>query len=481
LSNDRPDVISVRTERAWQVGSTGLVLECLIRIPQQRKPSKKFFIIDVGGRSIEICFADVRPEGSEPKGVLCEQFRKRLPSSALTGVFRGEGDTLLVRLMGQGEEFHLTAGGTSPVSLSFEKPSESVSFARIGRSGSFSKVVTIQSQTISGVDQLPRLLSKMVDAKLPSEGTSSTPVQETTKATRSDASAGQALTEELQEAAQRTRRKIKVIKKSLGRLSSDMASDEKSKLLAEQVQWFQENIHLISAGLDAVDSSAFGGTVGVIELDPDLTLGKNLARMHEELKKSRSSQIHGAKVLANTQEDLQRWQGYLLRIEQGELPADVRHDLLRNPLQKKQDVKQKKAADADKLPYKSFHNVLGTEFRVARSAKDGDALTKQSKSNDCWVHVISGTGAHVIVPSRFADGGKLNARNARDAAILALHFSHLRKDMCGDVYVATRGNLKKTRSLAAGTWLVQRSDTLFVRYEADELRALLGGAGGADD
>jgi len=481
MNDDRTEVISVRTERAWQVGSTGLVLECLIRIPQQRKPTKKFFIIDVAGRNIEVRFADARPEGAEPKGVLCEQFRKRLSSATLVGVYRGGDHSLLVHLNGQGEDFHLAAGGASPVSLSFESPSQAVSFARIGRSGSFSKVVSIQPQSVDGVSELPRLLAGMLEERVDATQMATKHVAPALTSAKAEAMPVRALTEELQEAAQRARRKIKVIKKSLARLSSDVSHEQRTKLLADQVQWFQENIHLLTSGLDAIDSAAFGGAVGVIELDPDLSLGKNLALMHEELKKTRSSKVHSAKILATTQDDLARWQGYLLQIEQGDLPAEVRQDLVRNPLQKKQDVKQKRAAEAEKLPFKVFCNNSGVEFRVARSAKDGDALTKQSKSNDVWVHVINGTGAHVIVPSRFAEGGKLSARNVRDAAILAVHFSHLRKDMSGDVYVATRGNLKKTRGLAEGTWLVQRSDTLFVRYEPEELRALLGGMGGTDD
>jgi predicted ribosome quality control (RQC) complex YloA/Tae2 family protein len=84
--------------------------------------------------------------------------------------------------------------------------------------------------------------------------------------------------------------------------------------------------------------------------------------------------------------------------------------------------------------------------------------------------VVSGGGSHVVIPKKFKT---LNPQTKREAGILAVHFSKLRKDQAGEVYFTTRGHLKKKKSMAPGLWIVEKSEILFIRYTDLELRSLL--------
>ena len=56
--------------------------------------------------------------------------------------------------------------------------------------------------------------------------------------------------------------------------------------------------------------------------------------------------------------------------------------------------KQKKS----RSPYRLFCGPSGENIFVGKTAKESDVLIRQSQGNDYWLHVVEGTGCHVIVP-----------------------------------------------------------------------------------
>ena len=61
----------------------------------------------------------------------------------------------------------------------------------------------------------------------------------------------------------------------------------------------------------------------------------------------------------------------------------------------------------------------------------------------------------------------------REAAMLAIHYSKLRSDYAGEVYVARRAEIKKQKGMPPGLWNVERCKTLFFRYSSDEIKTVL--------
>ena len=57
--------------------------------------------------------------------------------------------------------------------------------------------------------------------------------------------------------------------------------------------------------------------------------------------------------------------------------------------------------------------------------------------------------------------------------MLSIHFSKLRDGKAGEVYVTRKHNIRKKKGLAPGLWIVEKSETVFVRYSEKEIKDLL--------
>src|SRR5690606_22046959 len=111
---------------------------------------------------------------------------------------------------------------------------------------------------------------------------------------------------------------------------------------------------------------------------------------------------------------------------------------------------------------------------VGKGARENDELTKAARAQDYWLHAVGVTGSHVIVPAVKEIKDTLPEATKKEAAILALQHSKLKGDLAGEVYFTRRSHIRKKKGLPDGLWLIDRSETLFIRYTADELQAVLG-------
>jgi predicted ribosome quality control (RQC) complex YloA/Tae2 family protein len=111
--------------------------------------------------------------------------------------------------------------------------------------------------------------------------------------------------------------------------------------------------------------------------------------------------------------------------------------------------------------------------RVGRGARDNDALVKDARGNDLWLHARGAVGAHVVIPSS-ADKGGFDGELVLDAAHLAAHFSSLRGAPRVDVQHTRVKNVRKPGPGApAGLVLVSQETVLHVRVDEPRLAALL--------
>lgn len=282
-------------------------------------------------------------------------------------------------------------------------------------------------------------------------------------------------------------RRKKLLVASLSKLEKGLPTKEQIAMKGNHAILLQQFSYLIKPELLelSIGPEIYGGKETVVlSINPELSPGANVEAAFQDLKKCKKSRAIGdvqGKKLLDAIQALDRDLGQLQDTGQlAEVPELVleRHGINAaggRPSSAGAGIRQNSASlkqSSGKSAAMEFR-LDGVRYLVGRSAEDNDELTKSAKSNDYWVHVAGIPGSHVIVP-RTGASEVLSMSMVRTAAILALHYSKLRGDRAGEVYVAKRHDLKKRRGMAAGTWQIMRSETVFVRYEEQELKAVLG-------
>ncbi len=121
----------------------------------------------------------------------------------------------------------------------------------------------------------------------------------------------------------------------------------------------------------------------------------------------------------------------------------------------------RRAAD-ERLPYTIVPLGRGYEAWVARSAADGDALTRHhARPFDLWMHARGVTGAHVVVRLRGRQD-VLPKDLVERAAALAAFASKSRTSALAPVTVTTRKWVRKRKGDPPGRVVVEREDVLIV-------------------
>jgi len=122
-------------------------------------------------------------------------------------------------------------------------------------------------------------------------------------------------------------------------------------------------------------------------------------------------------------------------------------------------------------PFRRFTSSDGLAIYVGRNARENDELTfGLAKSDDLWLHARGAPGSHVVV--RLEKGTDPPPETVRDAAILALLYSNLKKSGKGDVIYTRRKWVKKAKGQAPGAVIVTQEKSLHVSLEKKRLDAL---------
>ncbi len=122
-------------------------------------------------------------------------------------------------------------------------------------------------------------------------------------------------------------------------------------------------------------------------------------------------------------------------------------------------------------PFRRFTSTDGIPIFVGRNARENEDLTfGLAKSDDLWLHARGTPGSHVVV--RLEKGATPPPETLKDAAVLALLYSDLKKSGKGDVIYTRRKWVRKVTGHPPGTVTVTQEKSLFVHLDKARLEAL---------
>lgn len=274
------------------------------------------------------------------------------------------------------------------------------------------------------------------------------------------------------------RKKMLRKKKTLGavidKLSSKVPDPAGIKELEEKVFFLQENSFLADDYTDVFIIPPKHRPKGFSEilLDSKYTVGQNIKKMFELLKKHKKSRELQSARLKLTKKDYTKICEVCDHLKLQEF-TDSGLSLLSKEykLSFENQKKNKRESEAHKS-FRVFTSSDNVTILVGKGAKDNDVLTKQAKANDYWLHAIAVSGSHVIIPAKALKGGVLPPNTRKEAAILALHFSKVKKDFSGEVHFTKKSSLRKSKSMPVGLWNIIKSETLYISYAKSEVDAI---------
>lgn len=284
------------------------------------------------------------------------------------------------------------------------------------------------------------------------------------------------LSDEQKALVKRLRRRVKTLKKTLQKTREEIPATELVRETKDHARVLQNFLYRVSEGsfelrLSAEESGEPNDVV--IPLQPEWSPGKNLEELFTQVKKLEKAQRLQTEMAEKIARELKQAETDIERLMQGAVSSTERGAIATEHGIAPQHAVVKKPEPEAAKPYRVFTSSLGHSLLVGKGARDNDALTKQAKANDYWLHTVGVTGSHVIVPADKTIREHLPEKTKREAAILAIHYSTLRGDLAGEVYFTRRSCLRKKKGMPDGLWLVERSETFFVRYTPEELQAIL--------
>jgi hypothetical protein len=212
--------------------------------------------------------------------------------------------------------------------------------------------------------------------------------------------------------------------------------------------------------------------ISVISVNPDLTPGGNVEFLFKKLRKLERAaviQTKRSQTLSSDISKLEHWleklRDPLLTFKDSEITAILAECGLSTRVTVKSNTTKARPHRAGRL----FIHPSGTRIILGRDAKESDQIVKGAASNDWWIHVAKGShGSHVITSGPTVHK-EISADIVRMAGILALHFSDRKQAKEGEVYLARRHQIRKTKDLAPGLWLISSAETRLIRYDDSDL------------
>ena len=271
------------------------------------------------------------------------------------------------------------------------------------------------------------------------------------------------------------KRKLRTVRKSIARLHHQLPEDP-VQLLAEAkwLQMYGARIPAEAAEIVLLPEETGEESNRVITLDPDKSLGAQIEGRFKAVKKGKRATEVATRYLDSAEKEAQGLEAALATLKGDPLPWEaVERILTRYQLTPPQPRSVSAAVEKESLPYRVFENEHQVSFLIGKSPSENDVMTKAAQANDYWFHVVGTTGSHVIVPLRTLPGRQMTEDLKRQAGIYAVHYSKVRRGREAEVYCTQRRYLRKKKGLPAGLWLIEKSETLWIRYEEAELATLL--------
>ena len=274
----------------------------------------------------------------------------------------------------------------------------------------------------------------------------------------------------------RLKRRLKSLKKNVIKQQGQLPSEDEIKQVEKKATLLKSWSWKIQEGDRKllIEKEISGEAEDIeIDLDEETNPGKLLTTTFQKLKKLKKSRDLGLKRIQDSERNLEQLANSVSQIKSTPMSNDELAVIAKQyklPTMPNPKIQGKATT---KTAWRCYTSSNKLRILVGKGPKENDELTKGARSNDFWIHVSSGSGSHVIVPTTKETRERLPEATFKEAAILAIHFSGFRKDMGGEVYFTRKSNIRKTKDLAPGLWLVTRSETFFIRYSEVELKGIL--------
>jgi hypothetical protein len=457
--------------KCWQTDRGTLIFQASIFDQISSNKTKGYLTLDASAKSSTVGFSTDKPAIELKATGVAAIIRKYCSSCRLMNVALSPNDHdksfFRLRLVSNatGDETFIVVSAKPAAEIDFIV--NRVSMCRLQPKGTFTVRKTPSNDVLEAEDfdesQLHFWMRSLLD-------------QDNTDHSTSLPDQTEPLSPHRRQARDKIARRLKTLRKTLDQDLSKLPSTDTIKAAKRDAELLSSNLWRLKSISEelVVDVTESGEGKKILKLNPAKTPGENLDIFYARIKKlERASKLQGERVAALNR-DIQSFEQVLSRIRDSSVP--MTDEEVSNLLSGLSLIKPKLAVTPNR-PVKSSKQTLGRRFAAAegaililgRDAKESDQIVKAAKSSDWWVHIAGGgRGSHVLVTG-VSSKSPLNPSLMRWAGILALHFSDRSKAREGDVYCTRRQFIRKTKGLPAGLWLVDKSETVLIRYDQEEL------------
>ncbi|MBH0203772.1 MAG: fibronectin-binding domain-containing protein [Nitrospira sp.] len=275
--------------------------------------------------------------------------------------------------------------------------------------------------------------------------------------------------------------RLRVLKKTLKkeqRLIEAWRNDLAKSTAYRDYAWYGElikaNLSTIMKGADHIEMTDYFDerlpTI-TIPLNPIKSAQGNMDDYFRKHRKYLAAERELKPRIERAEQGLEKLRQELTHIEQGNwTPPSVPPARLNTTIRK-----EHRAAEQRRGPFRRFTRRFtstdGLPIFIGRNARENDELTfGLAKSDDLWLHARGTPGSHVVV--RLGKGTDPPPETLRDAAMLALLYSDLKKSGKGEVIYTRRKWVKKAKGQAPGAVIVTQEKSLHVSLDKTRLDAL---------
>jgi predicted ribosome quality control (RQC) complex YloA/Tae2 family protein len=271
----------------------------------------------------------------------------------------------------------------------------------------------------------------------------------------------------LKKALRKTRRRVEA-------WQADLAKAMTYRDYARFGELVKANLSLIQKGLDRVTViDYFDDRLPevTIPLDPTKSAQGNMNEYFRKHRKYLAADRELNPRIQRAEHDLDAIRQEISAIEQGSWIPPAVSPPFPNAIARPTRHKALDSGDRRQGPFRRFTSTDGLPILVGRNARENDELTfGLATSDDLWLHARGTPGSHVVV--RVQKGAGPPPETLRDAAILALFYSDLKKAGKGEVIYTRRKWVKKAKGQAPGAVVVTREKSIMASLDHARLSAL---------
>ena len=464
--------LKIRTVKSWQGKDAIYVFQSNFSGFKHESIKKFFLLIDTRQDSFGIRLILSKPESLVPQGGMVNQIRKHCKGATVADIFKDtENGNLWLLMYSGGDEWFIRLAKSRPPEMALLSSDATIQM-RFGTKGTFTKKQSLEGDLPSSDNDRFKSVKGAIVQELLDQVEDVPDSEEDLE----EEDQGSSLSKEQRVLVQKLKRKLKTYRKSYEKQREKIPTESDIQKLERDARLLQSFAYLYKNGdheLILLPELSGESEEITIQLDAEKSIGANIDECFVLAKKKKRSLEMGQKLLVSNLNDIRRLEADIQELQEEKPLAELNLLFDRYKLPRVQASNNKEKQVAVSKPYRTYESLTGHQILVGKGPRENDELTKSARSNDYWVHTSAVAGSHVIIPTVKDLRKELPPQLLKEAAILAIHYSKLREDLSGEVYVARKADIKKQKGMPAGLWNVERCKTLFFRYSEDELKSLL--------